>query len=362
MKIIDRYVFFSFVSIFLFCTVFLYVLFIIGDVFGFLDEILRERIGITVLASFYFYMMPFVITQIAPISCLLSSVFLLGNLNKYNEITALKASGVSLLRIIRPLLIGASLIGALIFILNDRIAPTAMQKANKIRYESLEVGKRGRSKSVIMKNIAIYGLGKKIIFVKEFNVTENILQDVIIHTHDESQNIISKISVKSMLWKDKRWLGNDVVIYNIDKKGQFIGNPQIFNEREIPLKETPLDFVNNQWQPQFMGYMQLKRYLDVFLAGSKLAKRRFTVDLYYKLSFPFSCLIMILIASPFTLERSRGKALLGMAKGILIALTYIPFVAISLALGKGGLLPPFVAAWLANIVLGSIGLYFALKH
>ena len=73
MKIIDRYIFSSFITIFLFCTLFLYILFVIGDIFGFLDEILRERIGIRELSAFYFYMMPFVITQIAPISSLLSS-------------------------------------------------------------------------------------------------------------------------------------------------------------------------------------------------------------------------------------------------------------------------------------------------
>ena len=98
------------------------------------------------------------------------------------------------------------------------------------------------------------------------------------------------------------------------------------------------------------------------MAGSKLASRRFTVDLYYKLSFPFSCLVMILIAAPFTLVTSRGKSLLGMARGILIALTYIPIVAIGLALGKGGVLPPILAAWSANIILGLTGLYLTLKH
>ncbi len=362
MRILDKYIFFSFISIFLFCTVFLYVLFVIGDIFGFLDEILRAGIGVQALSSFYFYMMPFVITQIAPISCLLSSVFLLGNLNRHNEITALKASGVGLFKIIRPMLIGACIIGVFIFILNDKVVPNSMRMANKIRYEKLDVGKRGKSQSIIMRNVAIYGHGNRIIFAKKFDITDNILEDIIIHTHDESQNIISKVSAKLMFWKDRTWIGKEVVSYNIDTEGNFIGNPEIYKEKEILIKETPLDFINNQWQPQFMSYMQLKKYLEVFLAGSKLACRRFTVDLHYKLSFPFSCLVMILIAMPFTLVTSRGKALLGMARGILIALTYIPIVAITLALGKGGVLPPILAAWSANIILGLTGAYLTLKH
>lgn len=360
MKIIDRYIFASFILIFLFCSVFLYALFVVGDIFGFLDEILREHIGAGALASFYFHMMPFVLTQIAPIACLLSSVFLLGNLNRHNEITALKASGVSLLKILQPMLLGAAVISVCVFLLNDKIVPHSMRMANKIRYEDLEVGKRGSSK--IMRNVAIYGYGNKIIFSKKFDFGKNVLEDTIIHTYDQSQKIVHKISVKTMLWKNNKWLGKNVVIYYIDKNGAFIGMPEIYEEKQIPLKESPLDFINNQWQPQFMSYAQLKKYLTVFLAGSKFAQRRLTVDLYYKVSFPFSCLVMILVAAPFTLVTARGAALLGMAKGILIALTYIPIVAVGLALGKGGTLPPFLAAWLANIVLGGTGLYLTLKH
>jgi len=361
MKIIERYVFYSFISIFIFCTLFLYVLFVIGDIFGFLDEILREGISIHSLISFYFYMMPFVITQIAPIACLLSSVFLLGNLNRHNEITALKASGISLLKTISPILVAALVIGAFIFILNEKVVPYSMKMANKIRYEKLEVGKRGKSQAIVMRNIALYGEGNKLIFVKKFDVKTETLEDIIIHDQTESNEIIRKIAARLMKRTNGKWLGKDVVIYNIDNYGKFVGNPAVYKEKEISIKETALDFINNQWQPQFMGYRQLKKYLRIFLGGSKSAKRRFTVDLQYKLSLPFSCLVMVLVSAPFTLVASRGKALLGMAKGILIGMSYVPIVAVGLALGKGGFLPPIVSAWSANIILGGLGIYLTLK-
>lgn len=362
MKIIDRHVFSSFISIFFFCAVFLCILYVVGDIFGFLDEILREGITPLSLGMFYLYMMPFVIIQIAPVSCLLSSVFLLGNLNRHNEITALKASGVSLLSIIRPMLVSAIVVGLLIFILNDKVVPYTMRMANKIRYEKLEVGKRDKSGPVLMRNIALYGKGNRIIFAKEFDIKKSEMRDVIIHTQDETQNIVSKISAKTVSYRNGSWAGEEAIIYNIDRNGRFIGTPEVYAEYAVPIIETPLDFINNQWQPEYMGYMQLKNYLNIFLMGSKSAYRRFSVDLQYKLAFPLSCAVMILVAAPFTLVTQRGKALLGMARGILIALTYIPIIAIGLALGKGGTLPPFIAAWSANIILGGTGLYFSLKH
>lgn len=362
MKIIDKYIFKNFISIFAFCTIFLYALFVIGDIFGFLDEILREHIGIVSLVTFYLNMMPFLITQIAPISCLLAGVFLLGNLNRHSEIVALKASGVSLIKTISTMLISTLVIGAFLFLLNDKVVPQSMRIANKIRYEKLEVGKRGSQNSIIMKNVALFGKNNMMIFAKEFDIKSDTLRDVIIHESDRDLKVMSRTSVKQMEWKKNGWTGYEVISYQIDASGKFVGNPDMHEVKRIDLEEKPLDFVNNQWQPQYMSYTQLKKYLTLFLGGSKSARQRFTVDLHYKLSFPFSCLIMVLIAAPFTLVAKRGKALMGMAKGILIALIYIPLVAVSLALGKGGILPPVIAAWAPNILLGTAGLYLTLKN
>lgn len=360
MKIIDRYLFTSFFLTFIFCTIFLYVIFVIGDIFGFLDEILRANIGAKSLFDFYLYMMPTIITQVVPVSCLLASVFLLGNLNRHNEIIALKASGVSLISILKPMIITALVAGAFLFLLNDRVVPNTMRMANKIRYDQLEAGKSGPSK--IIRNIALYGQGNKIIFVKEFDIKKNLLSDIIIHEDNPEEGTISKMSIKVMEWHNNKWLGKDVVTYRVNRSGEFSGSPDIIPESEIKLKETPLDFINNQWQPQYMSYTQLKKYLNVFLGGSTMAKKRFTVDLQYKLSFPFSCVVMLLIAAPYAIVTRRGAALLGMAKGILIALTYVPLVAVGLALGKGGILHPVLSAWFANIVLGGIGIIRLLRN
>lgn len=359
MKILDRYMVVNYVLIFLFSMVLLYVLFVIGDIFGFLDEILREHIGLDNLVRFYAYMAPFVVTQIAPIASLMACVFMLGNLNMHSEITALKASGISLLKILKPLLITGLVITAVLFVINDKIVPKFMRLANKVRFEKLEIGKRGAS--TIINNIAMYGEVNKIIFVRKFNVSENTLEEVIIHEEDESHKIVSKVSIKKMTWRDNKWYGDEIVTYRVNKLGEFISAPEMNERGIINIKETPLEFINNQWQPQYMSYGQLRKYLKVFLAGSKIAQRRFSVDLAYKLAFPFAPIAMILIAAPFTLVTKRGGALFGVAQGLLIGLTYIPLVAVGLALGRGGSINPTLAAWLPNIVLGGIGLYFTLK-
>ena len=101
--------------------------------------------------------------------------------------------------------------------------------------------------------------------------------------------------------------------------------------------------------------------MRIFATGSRKTYQRFLVDLNYKIAFPFTCVVTILISAPFALSTKRGGALIGMAKGIVIALLYIPVMAVGLALGKGGVLPAVIAAWFSNLIFGGAGIYLLNK-
>ena len=116
--------------------------------------------------------------------------------------------------------------------------------------------------------------------------------------------------------------------------------------------------MDNQWDPRFMSFSQLKNYLKVLKVGSYSTIRRLLVDLNYKLSFPFTALITVLVGVPFSIATGRASALIGMAKGMTVAIMYLPVMAVCLALGKGGILPPVVAAWLSNFIFAGVGIYF----
>ena len=363
MIIISRYIFKAFIKIFLFCVIILWLLYIIGDIFGFLDEILRERISAESLVRFYVYLTPFILGQIIPVATLIASVYLLGNLNRHSEITAMRASGISVWDMLKPVLTAAFIVGLFVFFINDRLLPPAMRMANRIRYETLDAGKQKKSNSLKVDNVAIYGEGNRIIFARSFDIKKNELQDVIMHQHDMSNDLIMKVSARRIVWaKEGVWKGKDVVVYKMNSKGEFIGEPIISREMDIGISETPTDFINNQWKPEYMSFIQLRKYMRIFATGSMRTYRRFLVDLNYKIAFPFTCIITILISAPFALSAKRGGALIGMAIGIVVALLYIPVMAVGLALGKGGILHPVVAAWLSNVLFGGTGIYLLMRY
>ncbi|MEA3489788.1 MAG: LptF/LptG family permease [Candidatus Omnitrophota bacterium] len=357
MRILEKYVLGNFVAALFFCITLLMVLGIIGDILGFLDDIFRNNIPLQSILSFYLYLAPFAFVNMLPFACLLSAVYVFNSLSKNHEVTAVVASGLSLWKLLRPVLLVTFVLCLFAFIINDRIVPSTMEKANRIRKEELEFGE-GKKRFEI-KDLAVYGKGDRIIYAKSYVPSTKTLNNVIIHKQDRQHNVIEKVNARSVKWQDDgSWMGRDVIVFKADPAGDFTGNPEIYRRKRIFIMETPDDFLNNQWDPRFMSFGQLSRYLRVFHVGSPATIRRLRVDLNYKLAFPFTALITVLIGVPFSIETGRASALIGMVKGITVAIFYLPVMAISLALGKGGLLPPVAAAWFSNVTFAIAGIYF----
>lgn len=362
MKIIDKYMARGFIGPFLWCIMLFIVLAVIMDVFSFIDDIIKFKIPIASIIAFYVYYCPTIFLQVTPMAVLLSTIYVLGNLHKHNEIIAMKSGGISLWRILAPILILGFLISMVVFIVNDRIIPVSSRVSNLIRRDELEKEKQKSAQPKILNNVAVYGAGNRIVFARTYDTEKKMLGDIIIHEHDATENLVSKVTAQSATWTGNGWLFSKIIVYKIDNAGRILGEPQFFEEKVFPLKEKPSDFANKEWKADYMSYRQLSRYIHNFKnAGARIVKS-LMVDLYYKVSFPLISFIIILVGAPFALVTTRGGVLIGLGMSIAIGLLYYASIAISLAFGKAGILPPILAAWLGNIVFAAIGIHLINKR
>lgn len=362
MKIVDRYMAWSFLASFTWCLVTFLVMAIIIDIFSFIDNIVRYKIpGISILA-FYVYYSPTILIQVTPMAALLSTIYVLSNLNKNSEITAMKACGISLWRILRPILVIGFIISVATYIVNDKVIPTSSRISEYIRINELEKEKRKSTPTKTIKNVAVYGAGNRIIFARSYDTEKKMLEDIIIHKHDAHENLISKITAQSGTWNGNEWVFKKVIAYRINNAGEFRGEPQFSEERVIPIKEKPSDFANKEWKSDFLSYRDLRRYIKNFAGIGTRFLRGLLVDLHYKVAFPFISLIIIVIGAPFALITTRGGVLIGIGMSIAIGLLYYASIAIALAFGKAGVIPPVLAAWFGNIVFGILGIYLMNKR
>ncbi len=363
MKIIDRYISKSFAASFVWCLFVFAIMAIVIDIFSFIDDIVKNKIPFQSIFAFYFYYTPtIIIQQVTPMAVLLSTIYMLSNLNKNNEITAMKSSGIGLWRILAPLLVTGFLISISVYMANDRIIPITSKVSQMIRREELEKRKAADNKTRVIENVAIYGTGNRIVFARNYEVANKKLSDIIIHEHDTKENLISKITAQTALWTGSSWKFYKVIKTRMDNAGKIIGPPEFYSEITVPLKERPRDFAYGEWKADFMSHRELSGYIKNFRGSDMRIARNLLVDLHYKVAFPFINLIIIMVAAPFALLTMRGGVMIGIGMSIAIGLLYYGTIAISLALGKAGIFPPIVAAWFGNVIFAALGMYFLNKR
>jgi lipopolysaccharide export system permease protein len=148
------------------------------------------------------------------------------------------------------------------------------------------------------------------------------------------------------------------MIFNLGTDGEFYWEPEVYKNKKLPLRETPKELENVRSDPKMMNYNQLRKYISIIADVSPGAVKRLSVELHYKISFALTALVTVIIGVPFSISTGRVNTLVGMAKGIAIALLYIPCAAVVLSIGKGGGLPPVVAAWGCSAVFIAVGAWF----
>ena len=121
------------------------------------------------------------------------------------------------------------------------------------------------------------------------------------------------------------------------------------------------DYFLTEWkEPEQMNYGELKHYIKE-IEESSFDTVKFKVDLEYKISFPFVCLIMTILGIPFAFSMGKRGTLVGIGLSIVIAMVYWGAIGVFKQLGNINLLPPFLSAWGPNIIFGLIGIYFLLS-
>jgi lipopolysaccharide export system permease protein len=364
MRILDRYILKSVLAIFFTCLFTFVLLYVIIDAFYYLQEILKQKISPLVMLNYYLSYLPIIFIQVSPIACLLATLYTFGTLNRNNELIAMRSSGLSIFAITKILLIFGALISLLVFWVNDRFVPLALVSTQNMK-EHLESGAKHaqakKQEDVI--NLAMYGTKNRLYFINKFTVATNTMEGITILEHDERQNIIKKIVANKGAYKDKLWRFYQSITYNFDENGQVKGEAQYFDEEIMTISDTPYDFLAQRQRPDSMTIAELQDYMwKLSRSGATSVIRNLKVDLYQRFTAPLTALIMIILGIPsaFVMKRhATGLASFGLA--IIMGFLFYVLNAVSVAFGKGGMLPPFLSASLPQLISLTFGLYLIKK-
>jgi lipopolysaccharide export system permease protein len=290
---------------------------------------------------------------------MLLAIFLtLALFSRNNEIIAMKTSGISVNKIINPLLILSGCVVLISFGNQELMLPYASQKAEYI--ENMKI-KQKKGKRLLKQDRFWYRSEDIICNIELFEHKNNTLHGITIYFFDQQFTLIRRLDAKLGKWIDNRWHFYDLVIREFNPDCSMKRKPETAEERIIPLKETPDDFKVARREPEEMSYAELKDYINkIERAGYQIPE--YIPYLHAKISFPFTCLIMPILAITFALRIGKGGGMaLGIGMSVIIGFIYFVFFNFSLSLGRGGVLPPLFSAWVANILFGSLGIYLLLQ-
>lgn len=362
MQIIDRYITKSIVKIFLSTILIFAFLYILIDVASNLDEIIKRKVPLEILAHYYLSFFPIIFVQTAPIACLIAVLLSYSHLNYNNEIIVLRSCGMSFWRIVKPALFLGVVISMVIFWINERFVPRAALTANEIRDANiiLETDREKKKKAKIP-NLTFYGVKNRLFFVDLFDPNNFTLQGVTIIGHDNDQNMKEKIVALRGRWTGIAWKFYNCQIIYFDPSSLSVPDQiKAYDEKIMDIKETPQDFIRQRIDVASMNIRQLHDYIRRFShSGAIKAIASLRVDLHQKIAFPFGNIVIMLTGLPLAMMAGRRKAVTFTSLGIAIAIGFLFYVlnAVGLAFGKGAYLPPIVSAWVAPFFFFVIALY-----
>jgi lipopolysaccharide export system permease protein len=287
-----------------------------------------------------------------PYGVLLATLLTLGILSRNSEITAMKAGGVSLYRIVLPLLLLALLISLISFIGNESLVPVTIQRTQYL----LDVKVRREQPSSFFKNFKIwYHSDHRIFNIQLLDPEKKILKGLTLYQFDNDFYCTQRIDAREAKWINGKWQFYEGVIRDFDKSGSM----QItsFKEMEFSLPENWESFQHIERPSEEMSFTELRSYIQKIQSAGYDATR-YWVDLYSKLSYSFLNLIMVLIGIPFALKTGRsGGVALSIGVSVMIGFAYGMTFYIFLSFGKSGILSPFLSAWTPTFLFALAGIF-----
>ncbi|MEM8953135.1 MAG: LptF/LptG family permease [Verrucomicrobiota bacterium] len=367
-KLMERYVLQNFIVPFLFCFVGILAIWVIYDLSDNGPNFLEAKTPLLQVAWFYIQRLPQVVLLIMPVTLLLAVLYCLGKMSRSNELISMLGAGKSLTSILKPIFVFGAMAALVCLILNYEWAPWAEGNQDSMLEK---LSRKGEEKAAAVNQMHQNDTGNRTWFIGliPFDLVKNKLRNVEVRQRDESGRIVTTIFANSAFWFSQighwKFYNGRRIIYN-DPQSSSPGTRYLIEDFssydvESPWDENPWKLISSSLKAEYLGIPQLTSYLKTNhdFTESKLAP--FRTHWHYRWSLPFSCIVVVLFAAPLGVVYSRRGILGGVATSIFIFALLIFTSHFFLALGKGGHLPPIVAAWLTNFVfLGvAIALYWS---
>ena len=353
MKIIHRYVFLETLKNIFLCSFGFCFLFLLIDFFDRIDNVLDDNPPVSLIIEYFLYKIPPFFNITLPIAMMVGCMLTIGMLSKNSEMTAMRASGLRVFWIIKPVILLGFFLSILSLTLTETMVPYCTRKVREIY--NIDIKKKDENGTFNQTDFW-WRTGDTFFSSDIFDTRDNTLHTLSQYDVNDSFEVEKRTNAKEARWTGEGygWTLYGVTRYRFDGPDKKLRSK--LKSITLPIEEKPEDFYAKELDPFTMSYSQLKDFIKKQEANG-ISSANYLADLYAKISFPFVVFFVGLASIPFALRPARSGSLASsFIAGLIIGFSYFVIHSFSLAMGRAELWSPFMSAWAANLLLGLIGI------
>ena len=350
-KILDRYISKQVIEMFLMGVfVFTTIIFASDTFITLIKQIAKFGIPFKVAFIMILLNLPSVIVMTIPMGVLLATVMTLNRLSLSSEITVMRACGIGLNRIAKPIFIFAVLMSLSSFFINETVVPVMTRQSKDLALWALGQKNIPEGKeNFVFKEVTDSGTLKRLFYVGMCK--KKTLYNVTV-LDNAKEGTIQVLQARQGKTSPEGWVFEKGAAYTIANDGQVL-NTTLFDTSTVKFGLDLSQELNKNTAKE-MNFTKLAKYL----ASTEISpedRRVYTIELFDKIALPITTIVFVLLGVPLAITPPRVRYNRGFLFSILIIFAYYVVRALSISFGEAGSLAPFIAAWLPNIILTTWG-------
>jgi lipopolysaccharide export system permease protein len=329
-------------------------LFVSGDLINLANLVMQKGAPVAAALKVFLLGLPQIVVWTFPMAVLLATLLSLSKMSANSEIVAMRAGGYSFNSLVAPIMSVALLISLLTFTIQELIVPAANAKAHRIMVQEIQGGQL----PTVTNHVAIrhYEHGDMVwwLYARSYDgKTQTMQHATIVQMSDNKPS--QTTYAERIVWENDAWYMENGTTYFL--AGDNTYSMQFGTSRQpVNLGQRPDEIAAAQKDPEQMSLAELRDHIGI-MRSQGAAVAELEVKMHLKYAIPFASLVFALIGVPLGIQPHRSASSIGFGLSIIIIFVYYVLMTLGTALGQGGYMPPWLGAWLQNIIISGVGLY-----
>ncbi|WP_301859842.1 LptF/LptG family permease [uncultured Megasphaera sp.] len=359
MRILDKYILKEFISPFLFGVCAFTAVFVgTGTLYRIANLI--NQYGASLWAAFRVLVlaMPSIIVVTFPMSVLLGSLMAFGRLSSSSELIVMRAGGQNFVRLAMPIFIAAFFISLGTTAFNEYVVPKANNAYNTIINEEIKHNVAPASQDhIIIKNTSGSDISS-LMYARQYNAETKELRDITVQEFEN--DVLMRVEKADRAdWNGSKWVMHEGTIFDVSG-GEGVNRTMRFTNQALPISQRPGKITASQKDPDELTIRELREQIKL-LDENSVDTNKMKVEMYNRFALPLASLVCAIVGAPLGMQKQRGSSSIGFGISVVVIFIYYSIMTMGNALGNGGRIPPYLAAFLPDIVCGIAGIYLVYR-